>query len=51
MMVEVSEESFNATGLIPNTHYNVQVAGININGTGPFSSITVLTGGESMPLC
>ena len=36
--------SFTASGLTPNTSYTFRVAGVNANGTGPFSNpITVNT--------
>ena len=41
---EVMGQSFTASGLTPNTSYTFRVAGVNANGTGPFSNpITVNT--------
>ena len=31
-------------GLTPNTEYVFQVAGVNVNGTGPFSELITLGG-------
>ena len=42
--VNVMNRAFTASGLTPNTYYTFRVAGINSNGTGPYSNdITVLT--------
>ena len=39
-----ANETFTAGGLVPNTNYTFRVAGVNVNGTGPFSSaLTILT--------
>ena len=41
---EVMGQSFTASGLTPNTNYTFRVAGVNANGTGPFTeSITINT--------
>ena len=39
---EVMGQSFNATELTPYTSYTFQVAGVNINGAGPFSEVTTI---------
>ena len=40
--------TFTASGLFPYTNYTYRVAGVNDNGTGPFSNVTsVLTEEES----
>ena len=45
----VIEQSFTADGLRPFADYTFRVAGVNINGTGPFTNtITISTGEESM---
>ena len=42
--VIVMNRTFTASGLTPHTNYIFRVAGVNSNGTGPYSSdITVLT--------
>ena len=38
----VNERRFTASGLAPFTNYTFQVAGINRNGTGPFSDLTTI---------
>ena len=43
---EVVNRSFTASGLRPYTNYTFRVAGVNINGTGPFSNTTIITTGE-----
>ena len=41
---EVMGQSFTASGLTPNTSYTFRVAGVNANGTGPFTeTITIST--------
>ena len=41
---EVMGQSFTASGLTPNTSYTFRVAGVNANGTGPFTdAITIYT--------
>ena len=41
---EVMGQSFTASGLTPNTSYTFRVAGVNANGTGPFTeNITINT--------
>ena len=40
---EVMDQIFTASSLTPHTNYTFRVAGLNSNGTGPFSeSITIL---------
>lgn len=47
---EVEDENFSAHGLTPYINYTFRVAGVNSNGTGPFSHIlTILTNEEGMP--
>ena len=47
--VNVMDRTFTATGLTPHTNYTFQVAGVNINGTGPFcDSIIILTHEEGI---
>ena len=42
--VNVIGQTFTASGLTPHTNYSFRVAGVNSNGTGPYSNdITVLT--------
>ena len=49
--VNVMDRTFTASGLTPHTNYTFRVAGVNINGTGPFSdSITILTETEGEEL-
>ena len=44
--------SFTADGLTPNTSYTFQVAGVNANGTGPFTdTIVINTDEEGEMLC
>ena len=46
--VNVMYRIFTASGLTPHTNYIFRVAGVNSNGTGPFSNeITVLTNENS----
>ena len=39
-------ENFTVDGLTPSTSYTFQVAGVNINGTGPFTNMLVITTNE-----
>ena len=42
--VNVIDRTFTASELTPHTNYTFRVAGVNSNGTGPYSNdITVLT--------
>ena len=41
--VNVMDRTFTASGLTPHTNYTFRVAGININGTGPFSEAIIST--------
>ena len=42
--VNTMDRTFTASGLTPHTNYIFRVAGVNNNGTGPYSNdITVLT--------
>ena len=44
----VVNRTFTASGLTPYTNYTFRVAGVNDNGTGPFSNVTsILTEEES----
>ena len=45
--VEVVGQNFTATRLISGTQYVLRVAGININGTGPFNRRTISTAEDS----
>ena len=46
--VNVTDRTFTASGLTPHTNYIFRVAGVNSNGTGPYSNdITVLTDEDS----
>lgn len=38
----VQRRNYNASGLIPNTRYTFKVAGVNGDGTGPFSNLISL---------
>jgi hypothetical protein len=42
---EVVGRLFTASGLTPAKRYTFRVAGVNINGTGPFQEINILTHG------
>ena len=44
----VMGQSLNASGLTPATNYTFRVAGINTNGTGPFTEIIISTEEDSM---
>ena len=42
--VNVMDRTFTASGLTPHTNYTFRVAGVNSNGTGPYSNgITIHT--------
>ena len=50
---EVIGQRFTASSLTPNTSYTFRVAGVNANGTGPFTELIILnthTGEISIPL-
>ena len=38
----VDERRFTASGLTPFTNYTFRVAGVNSNGTGPFSNVAII---------
>ena len=40
---EVMGQSFTASGLTPNTSYTFRVAGVNANGTGPFTENIIIS--------
>ena len=40
---EVVGQSFTASGLTPTTHYTFRVAGVNSNGTGPFTNAIIIS--------
>ena len=40
--VNVMDRTFTASGLTPHTNYTFRVAGINSNGTGPYTNVTVI---------
>ena len=42
----VVNQSFTTSTLRPYTNYTFRVAGVNSNGTGPFSNTTIITTGE-----
>ena len=44
--LEVMAQIFTVSGLSPHTNYSFRVAGINGNGTGPFSNFTTITTDE-----
>ena len=49
---EVMGQSFTATELTPYTSYTFQVAGVSINGAGPFSDVTtILTDEDGLLTC
>ena len=41
--VNVMDRTFTSSGLTPHTNYIFGVAGVNSNGTGPYSNDIVLT--------
>ena len=45
--VNVMDRTFTASGLTPHTNYTFKVAGVNSNGTGPYTNtIVILTDEE-----
>ncbi len=48
---EVVNQTFTASRLIPPTNYTFRVAGVNSNGTGPFSNATTITTNEDGMTC
>ena len=44
---DVMGESFTASGLTPHTVYTFRVAGVNSNGTGPFTNFSIQTDEDS----
>ena len=42
----VDERRFTASRLTPFTNYTFRIAGVNSNGTGPFSNITIIETAE-----
>ena len=40
--VNVMDRTFTASGLTPHTNYTFKVAGVNINGTGPYSDSIII---------
>ena len=47
--VNVMDRTFTASGLTPHTNYTFGVAGVNSNGTGPYTNIsTILTDEDGM---
>ena len=40
---EVMGQSFTASGLTPNTSYTFRVAGVNANGTGPYTELSTIS--------
>ena len=43
---EVVGQNFTVSGLTPATHYSFRVAGVNSNGTGPFTTATITSTDE-----
>ena len=41
--VNVMDRTFTASGLTPHTNYTFTVAGVNSNGTGPYTNDTIVT--------
>ena len=41
--VNVMNRTFTASGLTPHTNYIFRVAGVNSNGTGPYTNHTMVT--------
>ena len=47
--VNVMDKTFTASGLTPHRNYTFKVAGVNSNGTGPYTNIsTILTDEDGM---
>ena len=44
--VNVINRTFTASGLTPHTNYTFRVAGVNINGPGPFTHDILITTAE-----
>ena len=44
--VDMMNRTFTASELTPHTNYTFRVAGVNINGTGPFSDNTIISTAE-----
>ena len=40
--VNVINRTFTASGLTPHTNYSFRVAGVNGNGTGPFTNVMLI---------
>ena len=40
--VNVINRTFTASGLTPHTNYSFRVAGVNSNGTGPFTNVMLI---------
>ena len=38
----MGRESFTKSRLTPNSSYTFRVAGVNVNGTGPFSDVIII---------
>ena len=49
--VNVMDRTFTASGLIPHTNYMFRVAGVNSNGTGPYSNDTMVMTEEDGNQC
>ena len=43
--------NFHANGLTPHTNYTFRVAGVNSNGTGPFTDIITISTNEDCKPC
>ena len=44
--VNVMDRTFTASGLTPHTNYTFRVAGVNSNGTGPFTNVMLILTNE-----
>ena len=40
--VNVMDRTFTASGLTPHTNYTFRVAGVNSNGTGPYTNVMLI---------
>ena len=49
--VNVTDRTFAASGLTPHTNYIFRVAGVNSNGTGPYSNGTIVMTKEDGNQC
>ena len=49
--VNVMDRTFTASGLTPHTNYTFRVAGVNSNGTGPYTNVTIILTDEDGNNC